>query len=213
MGHGDIGAWTLAHRHGRRTRLKEECAFMSRRFSMLVTLAVVTLGIAGTAGNATAQKPVTLGVEVTETAVIVAIDSTARLVTLRGEDGTLDSVYCGPDVKRFDELKVGDKVTFRYHESMVFAVQKPGATPPADTTGITRSEGGKPGGTIAQQMTAVVTVLAIDLKTPSITIQNADGSKMSFKVDDKKNLEGVKVGDKVQITYTQALAISVAPAS
>jgi Cu/Ag efflux protein CusF len=32
---------------------------------------------------------------------------------------------------------------------------------------------------------------------------------MSFKVENPKNLEGVKVGDKVQITYTQALAISV----
>jgi Cu/Ag efflux protein CusF len=32
---------------------------------------------------------------------------------------------------------------------------------------------------------------------------------MSFKIEDKKNLEGVKTGDKVQITYTQALAISV----
>jgi Cu/Ag efflux protein CusF len=34
---------------------------------------------------------------------------------------------------------------------------------------------------------------------------------MSFKVADKKNLEGVKVGDQVQITYTQALAVSVTP--
>ena len=32
---------------------------------------------------------------------------------------------------------------------------------------------------------------------------------MSFKVEDKANLAGVKVGDKVQVTYSQALAISV----
>jgi len=30
-------------------------------------------------------------------------------------------------------------------------------------------------------------------------------------VEDVKNLEGVKVGDRVQITYTQALAVSVEP--
>jgi Cu/Ag efflux protein CusF len=204
----------MAQRHRDGTAHEKECVFMSVRFSMMAALAVVTLAIAGTFNNAAAQKPVTLGVAVSETAVIVAIDSAARLVTLKAEDGTLDTVYCGPDVKRFDELKVGDKVTFRYHESMVFAIQKPGATPPAaETMGITRGEGSKPGGTIAKQMTAVVTVLALDLKTPSITIQTEDGSKMTFKVDEKKNLEGVKVGDKVQITYTQALAISVAPAS
>ncbi len=32
---------------------------------------------------------------------------------------------------------------------------------------------------------------------------------MSFKVEDKKNLEGVKVGDRVDITYTAALMVTV----
>jgi hypothetical protein len=54
-----------------------------------------------------------------------------------------------------------------------------------------------------------VTVNAIDMKVPSVTITAADGRRMSFRVENPKNLAGVKVGDKVQITYTQALAISV----
>ena len=45
-----------------------------------------------------------------------------------------------------------------------------------------------------------------------MTITSQDGKKASFKVEDPKNLQGVKVGDQVEITYTQALAISVAPA-
>ena len=35
------------------------------------------------------------------------------------------------------------------------------------------------------------------------------GDTMSFKVEDRKNLQGVKVGDKVEITYTEAVMISV----
>jgi Cu/Ag efflux protein CusF len=35
---------------------------------------------------------------------------------------------------------------------------------------------------------------------------------MSFRVQNAKNLEGYKAGDKVDITYTQALAVSVTPA-
>ena len=35
---------------------------------------------------------------------------------------------------------------------------------------------------------------------------------MSIRIQDAKNLEGYKVGDTVEITYTQALAISVEPA-
>jgi Cu/Ag efflux protein CusF len=49
------------------------------------------------------------------------------------------------------------------------------------------------------------------LQVPSVAISTKDGKKMSFKVENAKNLQGVKVGDQVEITYTQALAISVAP--
>ena len=57
--------------------------------------------------------------------------------------------------------------------------------------------------------TAVVTVQAIDMAVPSVIIKRDDGAVMTFKVEDKANLTGVKEGDKVQITYTRALAVSV----
>jgi hypothetical protein len=150
----------------------------------------------------------------TTTFTIVAIDQTNRTVTVKGKDGYVESVFAGPDVKRFNELKVGDKVTVRYHESVVFAVRKPGEAVPApgaSGTTITRGTGPKPGATVARQMTATVTIQAIDLEVPSVTIKSEDGAVSSFKVEQKKNLEGFKVGDRVQITYTQAYAVSVEP--
>jgi len=181
---------------------------MTRTLVLTITLAFVLA--AGAFSPARAQKPVTQGAAITETAVIVAIDSTNRLITLKSEDGTTDTIVAGPDVKRFAELKVGDKVTFKYYESIVYAIQQPGTKPPDPAAvGIVRSTGPKPGGTLSEQMTTVVTIKAIDLSIPSVTITTEDGSTMSFKVEDKKNLTGVKAGDKVQITYTRALAISV----
>ena len=53
--------------------------------------------------------------------------------------------------------------------------------------------------------------MTLDAKVPSVTVTTKAGQKMSFKVENPKNLEGVKVGDQVEITYTQALAISVTP--
>jgi Cu/Ag efflux protein CusF len=180
---------------------------MTRR---ILILSLFALAAAGAFTTALAQKPVSQGAAIVETAVIVAIDSTNRLITLKDEAGETDTIYAPPEMQRFGELKVGDKVTFRYYESVVYAIQKPGATPPGDGgAAITRGTGPKPGGTIARQLTAVVTVKAIDPKVPAVTITTDDGSVMSFKIEDKKNLEGVKTGDKVQITYTQALAISV----
>jgi Cu/Ag efflux protein CusF len=42
-----------------------------------------------------------------------------------------------------------------------------------------------------------------------MTVTLEDGRTMSFKVEDRKNLENVKVGDKVDITYTAAVTINV----
>jgi hypothetical protein len=44
---------------------------------------------------------------------------------------------------------------------------------------------------------------------PSITFTGPNGWKFSSRVDDKKALEKVKVGDKLDITWTEALILSV----
>jgi hypothetical protein len=44
------------------------------------------------------------------TATIEPIDATKRRIMFRSEDGMEGTVVVGFDVKRFDELKVGDKV-------------------------------------------------------------------------------------------------------
>jgi Cu/Ag efflux protein CusF len=159
---------------------------------------------------ARAQNPVAIAEGIEKTATIVAIDHTARVITLENETGSVE-LAVGPEVKRFGELKVGDKITFRYRESLLVQVQKPGEAKPkaAGAPAVTRGTGAKPSATIAQQQTATVTIKAIDPKVPSITVTTADGHTLSHKVEDKKLLEGYKVGDKVDITYTEALMISV----
>ena len=56
---------------------------------------------------ARAQKPVTDTEAIELTTKIEAIDKTARLLTLKDKDGDTETILCGPEVKRFDELKVG----------------------------------------------------------------------------------------------------------
>jgi ribosomal 50S subunit-recycling heat shock protein len=161
---------------------------------------------------ARAQKPVTQTEAIELTTKIEAIDKTERLLTLKDKDGEVETIYCGPEVKRFDELKVGDTITIRYYESVAYAIRKPGQPSglPAQTgPTVTRGQGARPSGTIARQETATVTIKAIDAKVPSVTVLTEDGRTVSLKVEDKKNLEGVKVGDKVEITYTEAVTISV----
>jgi Cu/Ag efflux protein CusF len=175
------------------------------------TLAVIAVVLALPLATQ-AQKPKTQTDSVELTTTIEAIDHSARKVTLKDKDGATQTLRCGPEVKRFDELKVGDTVTFRYQESIAYAIRKPGqpsGLPKPTEPAITRGTGAKPSGTLAQQETATVTVKAIDARVPSITVLTEDGRTASFKVEDKNNLKDVNVGDKVEVTYTEALIISV----
>jgi Cu/Ag efflux protein CusF len=162
-----------------------------------------------------AQKPITkMGETITATSTIQAIDQTGRTITLRAEDGTEDTFWVPPEVKRFSDLKVGDKVRARYYESYVFQVRKPGDKPPAlvdQATKMTRGTGANPSATISKQMTATVEVLAVNPAVPSITVKTSDGHTITRKIEDAKNLEGIKVGDKIDITYTQAAIVEVEP--
>ena len=68
-----------------------------------------------------------------------------------------------------------------------------------------------PGGTRATQRTITATITAIDPNIPSITFTGPNGWKYSSKVQDTEALAKVKVGDKVDIVWTEAMMVSLEP--
>jgi hypothetical protein len=177
------------------------------------TRAILTAALYLTSATAVfaQQQPITRTMNSsTSTATIEAIDSTARTVVLRNEKGDEDTYYAGPQITRFDELKVGDTVKTTYYESVVLQIRKAGEPKPDSVAvGTTGGTGALPAGTVASQQKMTVTVKAIDPDLPSITVTTPDGRTVTRKVEDKKNLEGVSVGDLVDITYTRATLMSV----
>ena len=146
----------------------------------------------------------------TETGVVEAVEAQTRTITLKKPDGTFVSTVAGPDIKRFDEIKVGDTINARYYENVVLRLKQPGE-PDVDTAtkGTTGSEQVLPGGTKAKQRTITASITAIDPNTPSVTFTGPNGYKYTSKVQDTAALAKVKVGDKVDITWTEALLVSV----
>jgi Cu/Ag efflux protein CusF len=64
---------------------------------------------------------------------------------------------------------------------------------------------------IGAVQTATVTVKEVDAAAGSITVTTADGHTMRRVVRNKQNLDGVKVGDKIDITYAQAVLLNAEP--
>ena len=176
------------------------------------TILAATL-FAATATVAGAQTKTLPGEMKTETATVEAIDHARREVTLKESNGLYSTIEVPADNKKFDSIKVGDKVTARYYDNVVIRVKQPGEKDvDTDTAAVTRGQNPKPGGTAATQRTITATITAIDNKVPSITFTGPNNWKYSSKVEDKAALAKVKVGDKVDIVWTEAVMISLEPA-
>jgi ribosomal 50S subunit-recycling heat shock protein len=175
-----------------------------------VVLAVATSPMAGeTKGGQPTVKRSRL---TTLTATVEAIDVAKRLVTLKGPKGNVVTVKVDERVKNLPQVQVGDQVVVKYYEALAFRVLAPGEVAPSPSaTGAAAkaAPGEKPAAVGAREVTATVTVEAIDHKASTVTFKGPEGNSVTVKAQDPKNLEKVKVGDKVEITYTEALGISV----
>src|SRR3982751_597623 len=100
-------------------------------------------------------------------------------------------------------------VKARYYENVVLTVKRPGeAAVDTSKAAVTRAAN-KAAGTAAHQRVITATITQIDMKVPSITFTGPNNWKYSSKVEDKAALAKVKVGDKVDIVWTEAVMISL----
>ena len=81
----------------------------------------------------------------------------------------------------------------------------------ARSTELTRAPlGERPGGTVTDTVSVRMTITAIDKATSEATLRGPHGDVIVVKAKDPSKLDAVAVGDLVDITYTEALAIAVA---
>ena len=176
----------------------------------IVLTSLVTLPVAQ---PATAQTKTVTGETRNVTATVEAIEASTRTVTFKLPDGTYTVKVAPPEMTRFSELKIGDKVSARYYENVVLRFKKPGEAD-VDTSAKAATPSGQasPGGTMAKQRTITATITAIDPNVPSITFTGPKDYKYTSRVQDKSILGTVKVGDKVDLVWTEAQLVSVEPA-
>ena len=174
---------------------------------MVMIPAALILSLGSLAGSTTAQSPNTTSRETTVTGTVDRIDRSSRTVTVRLGSNMLQTVHADPQITIFDELRVGDVITVRSTESVVVQV-RPGAklTDVQDTTEQARKAGDDQ---VLQQLKTVVTIDEIDPQGLFVTYRTHDNQKIRRGVQDKKLLEGIRPGDRVEITSTLARAVSI----
>lgn len=184
--------------------------------SNLFLQAILPLAIMGliivSSVQAQDTKGKTIVASVTVTATVTKIDQKSREVTIKTDSGQVYSFVASSDVKNLAQVKKGDKITATYAESLAYQIRQHGGNSPGlETTdvAVVAQPGAKPAGAVAHQTTLTVTITAINHKTPSVTFKGPNGITKTIKVDDPTRLQGVKVGDVVDLAYTEAVAITV----
>ena len=151
------------------------------------------------------------------TGTITDIDLANREMTLKGPEGRLETFVVDKDVRRFNEAKVGDKVTIDYHLGVTAEVRKP--TPDEEQNPLlvmeTESRAGldaDPAARGMRKIRAVVTIEALDRSAQTVTVKGPRGKHFTTRVDHPSRLEKVRIGDTIVMTFTESTAVSLKPA-
>lgn len=197
------------------------------RNAKALTLAIIAAGFATAAlaqqpaapagGAAIVSEPgKAVAVQAVEiSATVVGIDKATRTLTLKGPKAEVFDIVASADVKNFDQIKAGDAVVARYAEALTLELRKTKSA----AGGVTMTEdaakaapGERPAVVGARQLTAIADVIAVDAKASTITLKGPKGNVVKLNVRNPEQFKVVKKGDQVEVTYTEALALSVEPA-
>jgi len=149
------------------------------------------------------------------TASVEAVDTAKRTVTLKGPAGDIVVLAVGSEVQNFDQIRAGDLVVVRYLDALTLELRKRGtALRERNDRDVTDRAlpGERPAAIAAHEVHVVADIIAVDPVTRTVRLRGPT-RVVDLRVDDPEQFKLVAVGDQVEATYTEAVAISVEPAS
>ena len=148
------------------------------------------------------------------TATVKAVDAAQRSVTLEGPGGDIVTLPVGPEVENFDQIRVGDFVVVRFLEALALELKKHGtARRERVERGVTETArpGERPAGLVTREVHVIADVIALLPQSQTVRLRGPT-RVVELRVHDPEQFRLVEVGDQVEATYTEAVAVSVEPA-
>ena len=182
--------------------------------ALLLTIACTSTRTGESTTLATAQsaEPGAIVVNTTGmTAIVAAIDPRNRRITLVGPDGRQATYKVSKDVINFNQIRVGDRVNATVTEELAVFL-RPAGIPPSAGEGAEVAlapKGAKPGIILADTAEVTARVVVVDAISHRVTLQFADGSTKTVRVNPDINLANVAPGDAVTVRLTEALVVLV----
>ena len=161
---------------------------------------------------ASAQQPAVVNDQITLRGTVEGLDQIARTVTIRGERGTVVTVDM-PMVGS-PTLQLGDVVSVVYYDRVSVRLKPAGeaAVDRIELPVATATPGGLPEATVVSQRITTVTITGWDPIERVVTFTGAGGiayTRRLIETTDAQIMAGLKVGDRVDVTRTEAVRVAV----
>jgi len=146
----------------------------------------------------------------TTVAKVESIDLKTRMVTLRTLEGRVFTVHVGKEAVNLPQVKKGDMVEITYGQELRVRLAEPGEVRNDQVAIVTGAKpGAKPHGIGFTETHVTAKILDMDKTNELVNLEFADGTIAVVKVQNPANLDKVKVGDSIAITYIEVLEINV----
>lgn len=151
------------------------------------------------------------------TATVEKIDHAGRLLSLKSPSGEMVTVEVDPAVRKFDQIKVGDRVVATYREAIGAQIRSSASGEPATVrvTADVADPDAAPAASATSTVLVPVTIAAVDSANDLVSFYGEDGLVRAITVqtdEARAFIKQLKPGDHVEVTFTEAFAISVEPA-
>lgn len=156
------------------------------------------------------RKPAGAGAETIRSAVeVMALDTRARTLTLKRDDGNTFSVVADPAVRNLAQIKPGDFMIAVYGRARALTIAKLTANGEESTP---EAAAAKKQTGMQRKKRTTADIVAIDDKKGFATLKEGRDHVIDVLVADRKALAAVKIGDRVTLDYLDAVAVSLKPA-
>ena len=140
-------------------------------------------------------------------ATVTAIDPVKRTATLQGAGGKEFKVKVGRNAVNFNQVRVGDQVTATLTQKVVVSLNEQAASSAAAAAVVAQApQGGQPGGLVADTIQVTGTIVTIDPKKHTVTLQFEDGSTQTYTRADL-DLNRLKLGEQVLFRVTEMIVV------
>jgi hypothetical protein len=140
----------------------------------------------------------------------VAAPPTIREVVLKDKDGNQQTMTLGKEMKNFDQIKVGDLVTFTVSRQVAFYLGKEGMVPGMGESSLKFSapKGSKPGGIEVKESFVTLEIMKLNAGKKEVTVRLPDNTVKTV-VTPNLDFLSVKVGQNVIVKLSSEQSIVV----